>query len=155
MAPRSISGSAALLPDVRTRTRPLTVGAAVFHLSGMCLWVPGTHGLGKHCWDVCPLGWVWLLAWLLLVHGDPRLLLWTEAPQLWKQISSRGQVRSPEPCYSCEEYFTGWGKPSALQASSDQSLQSISLHPFFFLFPYLPSNSPYFPTLKTAQEVMF
>lgn len=33
MAPRSISGSAALLPDVRKRTRPLTVRGAIFHLS--------------------------------------------------------------------------------------------------------------------------
>lgn len=31
MAPRSVSGSGALLPDIQTRTRPLTVSGAIFH----------------------------------------------------------------------------------------------------------------------------
>ena len=61
----------------------------------MCVRIMSTHGLGKHCWNVCPLGWVWLLAWLHLVHSYPWLSLWTEAPQLWEQISSRGT--GPEP----------------------------------------------------------
>lgn len=156
MAPRSISGSTALLPDVRTRT--LTAHCAGCHFPLECARVCGSqvptaqgNSVGMSVlWAESDywLGFTWFTATLGYCYGQ-------KLRSSGSRFPPGGQVRSPEPCYSTEEYFTGWGKPSALQASSDQSLQSISLHPFFFLFPYLPSNSSYFPTLKTAQEVMF
>ena len=95
MVARSTPGSGALLPTILTKARQFPVSDAIFHFTVPMHPDHKYPWLRKHCWNFCPLGRVWRLAWFHLVHGYHWLSLWIEALQLCRQIPSCGA--GPEP----------------------------------------------------------
>lgn len=116
--------------DYYSERWPLSISVCVRMRTGWGITKPR-----KHCWmpvllaeSDCWLGFTWFTA-ILGYCSESRL------PPV-------GQGQSPEPCYSSKEYFTGWGKYSALQASEVTRVFRVFLSILCF------SSSPtYLPTL--------